>query len=56
MSRGKNNRKTAKAETTAESYDHKQETTLRPDIGLQAQFRQKRETTHCYESYGHQWE
>jgi len=42
MPGGKNNRKTAKIETTAESYDHKQETTLRPDIGLQAQFKQKR--------------
>ncbi|MBU4492304.1 MAG: site-specific DNA-methyltransferase, partial [Euryarchaeota archaeon] len=40
MPRGK---KTTKIETTAESYDHKQETTLRPDIGLQAQFRQKRD-------------
>ncbi|TAN39410.1 MAG: site-specific DNA-methyltransferase, partial [Candidatus Methanoperedens sp.] len=40
MPRGK---KTIKIETTAESYDHKQETTLRPDIGLQAQFKQKRE-------------
>jgi adenine-specific DNA-methyltransferase len=40
MPRGK---KTAKIETTAESYDHKQETTLRPDIGLQAQFKQKRD-------------
>jgi adenine-specific DNA-methyltransferase len=40
MPRGK---KTTKIETTAESYDHKQETTLRPDIGLQAQFKQKRE-------------
>jgi adenine-specific DNA-methyltransferase len=40
MPRGK---KTIKIETTAESYDHKQETTLRPDIGLQAQFKQKRD-------------
>jgi len=40
MPRGK---KAAKIETTAESYDHKQETTLRPDIGLQAQFKQKRD-------------
>lgn len=40
MPRGK---KTTKIETTAESYYHKQETTLRPDIGLQAQFRQKRD-------------
>ncbi len=44
MPRGKNNRKTTKIETTAESYDHKQETTLRPDIGLQAQFKQKRKS------------
>ncbi len=36
-------KKTTKIETTAESYDHKQETTLRPDIGLQAQFKQKRD-------------
>jgi len=43
MPRGKTNRKTAKTETTAESYDHKQETTLPSDIGLQAQFRQKRD-------------
>jgi hypothetical protein len=40
MPRGK---KTVKIETTAQSYDHKQETTLRPDIGLQAQFKQKRD-------------
>ena len=30
-------------ETTAESFDHKQETPLGPDIGLQAQFKQKRD-------------
>jgi adenine-specific DNA-methyltransferase len=40
MPRGK---KTVTIETSAESYDHKQETTLPPDIGLQAQFKQKRD-------------
>jgi len=36
MPMGKNN-KTTKIETTADSYDHKQQTPLHPDIGLQAQ-------------------